>query len=240
MKWETLRETYRKIVKRYEVANFLITWGHVDRWRREAVGLLYLHTPLKILDAGAGPGNMARHFGDIKYVVALDLTPEMLKTNGNADDKVVGVFEQMPFRSQSFDVVCAGYSLHAAVDIERAVGEFSRVASYHVVVSIGKPDNKILRGLLYIYVKYVVPTLVRLVTSRDTSMEYRKIYDIIKSIPINSVTKKIIERYTSHLIFRERGLGAVYIYVAKSAVSKSRCNTGRILNNAFRAQHRRL
>ncbi|MFN7106113.1 MAG: class I SAM-dependent methyltransferase [Pyrobaculum sp.] len=229
MSWGALRETYRKIAKRYEMANFFITWGLVDRWRREAVRLLYrLHTPLKVLDAGAGPGNMARHFDGIRYVVALDLTPEMLKTNGNAGDKVVGIFEQMPFRTQSFDVVSAGYSLHASVDIEKAVCEFSRVANYHVVVSIGKPDNKILRWLLYMYTKYVVPRLARLVASREISMEYRKIYDIMRSIPTNSATRKIVERYTGHLIFRERGLGAVYIYVAKSAdsVSKSRCSTG--------------
>ncbi len=210
-----LRQVYEKIAGRYERANLVITLGNVDKWRREAVGLFNSRKRhLKILDAGAGPGNMARHFNGVKYVVALDFAIEMLKINNVADEKVVGVFEHMPFRGGSFDVVAAGYSLHAASDLERVVAEFSRVADYHVVVSIGKPDGELARWLLTLYTKYVVPILTCLVAGAYG--EYRAIYNIMKSQPKNSEIRKVIERHAVLLAFRERGLGSVYMYVAKS------------------------
>jgi len=53
----------------------LATLGNVDRWRREAVALFYSlngMAALKVLDAGARPGNVARHLRGVSYVVALD------------------------------------------------------------------------------------------------------------------------------------------------------------------------
>lgn len=217
--WRVVYESYRKIVEFYERANLLVTFGNVDRWRREAINLFYQQNgknPLRVLDAGAGPGNMARHIRGQKYVVALDATAEMLRANDVADEKVVGLFEYMPFRSRCFDVVLAGYSLHAAVDFEKAVAEFSRVAEYQVVVSIGKPDNIIARGLLYLYTKYILPRLACIVAPRGVCDEYGKIFTIVKSQMHNSATKRIIEKYTTDIVFKTRGLGGVYIYVAKS------------------------
>ncbi|MEM0483074.1 MAG: methyltransferase domain-containing protein, partial [Pyrobaculum sp.] len=149
--WRVVQEAYKRIATVYERANMLATLGNVDRWRREAVSLFFKldgKTPIKVIDAGAGPGNMALHIRVDKYVVALDATPEMMLVNTVADEKVVGVFEYMPFRSRGFDLLVAGYSLHAASDIEKAVAEFSRVSQYQVVVSIGCPDNRIIRKLL--------------------------------------------------------------------------------------------
>ena len=87
--WHVVREAYRRITRVYERANMLATFGNVDRWRREAVALFYSlngMAALKVLDAGAGPGNMARHLRGVRYVVALDATPEMLYANDVADD----------------------------------------------------------------------------------------------------------------------------------------------------------
>ncbi|MGC9050329.1 class I SAM-dependent methyltransferase [Pyrobaculum sp.] len=217
--WRAVQEAYRKIAEMYERANKVATLGNVDRWRREAVTLflsLNGKTPLKVLDAGAGPGNMATHLKTEKYVVALDATPEMLRPNTVADDRVVGMFEYMPFRSGCFDLLLAGYSLHAATDIEKAVAEFSRVAEFQVVVSIGNPDNRFVRRLLRLYAKHLLPRLVCLVAPPEVCREYGKIYTIITSIPPNSKLREIVEKYSSIIIFREKGLGSVYIYISRS------------------------
>ncbi|AAL64122.1 class I SAM-dependent methyltransferase [Pyrobaculum aerophilum] len=217
--WRTVQEAYRKIAVVYEKANMLATLGNVDRWRKEAISLYFKldgKTPIKVLDAGAGPGNMALHIKAEKYVVALDVTPEMLLLNTVADDKVVGMFEYMPFRAKGFDLLVAGYSLHAAVDIEKAVAEFSRVAGYQVVVSIGNPDNVVVRKLLLFYTKYVLPRLVCIVAPKEICNEYKKIYTIVKSIPTNAILREIIKKYATILVFKEKGLGSVYLYIARS------------------------
>jgi demethylmenaquinone methyltransferase/2-methoxy-6-polyprenyl-1,4-benzoquinol methylase len=217
--WHVVREAYRRITRVYERANMLATLGNVDRWRREAVALFYSlngKAALKVLDAGAGPGNMARHIKGVRYVVALDATPEMLYVNDVADDKVVGIFEYMPFRDRSFDLLVAGYSLHAAMDLERAVAEFCRVAAFQCVVSIGKPTNRLVRGLLLMYTKYVLPMLVCLVAPKEICGEYKKIYTIVSALPPNSKLREIISKYAVLITFRERGFGSIYIYLSRS------------------------
>lgn len=217
--WREVKKAYERIAAVYERANKIVTFGNVDRWRREAVSLFYSLNgagALKVLDAGAGPGNMAAHLKDPKYVVALDATLEMLYVNNTAEDKVLGLFEYMPFRDKAFDVVVAGYSLHAAVDLEKAVAEFSRVASYQAVVSIGKPDNLLIRTLLYLYTRFIVPLLVCIITRKEVCREYKKIYVIIKALPPNSKFREVVSKRADHLVFQTRGLGGIYIYVAKS------------------------
>jgi Methylase involved in ubiquinone/menaquinone biosynthesis len=217
--WHVVREAYRRITRVYERANMLATLGNVDRWRREAVTLFYSlngKATLKVLDAGAGPGNMARHIKGVRYVVALDATPEMLYANDVADDKVVGVFEYMPFRDGSFDLLVAGYSLHAAMDLERAVAEFSRVAAFQSVVSIGKPTNRLMRRLLLMYTKYVLPKLVCLVAPKEICSEYEKIYIIVSALPPNSKLREIVSKYAVLITFREGGFGSIYIYLSRS------------------------
>ncbi|ACB40405.1 Methyltransferase type 11 [Pyrobaculum neutrophilum V24Sta] len=222
--WHYVREAYRRIWRAYERANLVATLGGVDRWRREAVSLYYRRfgeSPLKVVDAGAGPGNMARCLKGIRYVVALDATPEMLSLNAEADEKIVGIFEQMPFRDGSFDLLVAGYSLHASIDIERATAEFARVAKHQVVVSIGKPDNKLARRLLLLYTKHVLPWLVCLFTPRDVCLEYKKIHTIVQALPTNSKLREVVERYAEVIDFRVRAWGAVYLYLASSRLSST-------------------
>jgi demethylmenaquinone methyltransferase/2-methoxy-6-polyprenyl-1,4-benzoquinol methylase len=217
--WHVVREAYRRITRVYERANMLATLGNVDRWRREAVALFYSlngKATLKVLDAGAGPGNMARHLRGVRYVVALDATPEMLYVNDVADDKVVGMFEHMPFRDKWFDVLLAGYSLHAAMNLERAVAEFSRVSNFQLVVSIGKPDSGFVRRLLLIYTKHILPRLVCFAAPREVCTEYEKIHAIVLAIPPNSKLREVVSRYATLITFREKGFGSVYIYLAKS------------------------
>ncbi|MEZ0318882.1 MAG: methyltransferase domain-containing protein [Pyrobaculum sp.] len=218
--WQEVKKAYEKIATVYERANKIVTFGNVDKWRKEAVSLFYRlngASSLKVLDAGAGPGNMAAHLRNPKYVVALDATLEMLYVNNTADDKVLGLFEYMPFRNKAFDVVVAGYSLHVAANLEKPVAEFNRVADYQVVVSIGKPDNSLIRILLYLYIRFIAPLLVCIITRKDICREYKKIYVIIKSLPPNTKFREVVSKKVENLIFQTRGLGGVYIYVAKSS-----------------------
>lgn len=218
-RWQDVKEAYRKIAEVYERANKVATFGQVDKWRREAVRLLYSlngKTNNRVLDVGAGPGNMARHLVGVNYVVALDVTVEMLRLNDVADDRVVGDFENMPFRDSSFDLLIAGYSLHAARSLEKALAEFSRVANLHAVVSIGKPDNKVVKTLLYIYTRFVLPKIVCLFVKSEVCREYEKIHLIVSTIEPNSRLLRLLSRYAEVLHFEEKGLGAVYIYVSRA------------------------
>jgi demethylmenaquinone methyltransferase/2-methoxy-6-polyprenyl-1,4-benzoquinol methylase len=72
------------------------------------------------------------------------------------------------------------------------------------VVSIGKPTNRLVRRLLLMYTKYVLPMLVCLVAPKEICGEYRKIYTIVSALPPNSKLKEIISKYAVLITFRER------------------------------------
>lgn len=91
---------------------------------------------MRILDLGCGPGivaaSLAPHAGN---VVALDLTPEMLKKVRQRCEAAglqnvrlaLGAAEDLPFEDASFDAVVTRLTLHHLPDPRRALGEMVRV-----------------------------------------------------------------------------------------------------------------
>jgi ubiquinone/menaquinone biosynthesis C-methylase UbiE len=90
----------------------------------------------KVLDVATGGGHTANALAPYsKEVVALDLTPEMLKaaerfvtSNGHLNVKFVqGDAEKMPFGESSFDVVTCRIAPHHFPDIKAFVSEVARL-----------------------------------------------------------------------------------------------------------------
>jgi ubiquinone/menaquinone biosynthesis C-methylase UbiE len=90
----------------------------------------------KVLDVATGGGHTANALAPYsKEVVALDLTPEMLKaaerfvtSNGHLHVKFVqGDAEKMPFGESSFDVVTCRIAPHHFPDIKAFVSEVARL-----------------------------------------------------------------------------------------------------------------
>ncbi|CCC81359.1 class I SAM-dependent methyltransferase [Thermoproteus tenax] len=214
-RWRKVYPAYRKLVSVYERMNLAMTWGNVDKWRRQLAALVPDDAE-KILDAGCGPGNMTRHLlRPGRYVVGLDYSIEMLKALKYDIDKVQGVFESLPFRDGYFDVAVLAYALHAARDLERALDELTRVAGAVAAVSMGAPDNPIVRGLFKLYVAVFVPFLALLLAPSHLR-EYTALSDILSVAPPNRVFKSILSRWMRLESFTTRGFGAIYIFYGTS------------------------
>lgn len=210
-RWRRVYPAYHKIADVYERMNMAMTWGNVDRWRRQAAALLD-GGAARVLDAGCGPGNMAKHIKAGRYVVGLDYSQEMLKDVPYDDvDRVQGVFERLPFRDDAFDAAVAGYSLHAAQDLERAIVELSRAAREVVAVSMGKPDNGLVELLFRMYVFYVIPLMAKALAP-GRAEEYKALKEILSAAPRNKALKALLGRYLDLRYFGARALGAVYIF----------------------------
>lgn len=86
-----------------------------------------------VLDLGCGPGQVAHHFADRgRRVVGLDLASEMLARAAErtpAAAFVCGDMAALPFRSGSFGLVVAFYSVQhlSRPGLQRAVGEMHRL-----------------------------------------------------------------------------------------------------------------
>lgn len=216
-KWKKIIEAYDIIAPVYERGNKFVTLGNIEKWRKVTIKMLLqdcknIH---KVLDAGSGPGNMTKTL--LKYknakVVLLDQSETMIKEAKLSVDKVIGTFEYMPFRDNSFDAVIMGFSFHASTNMRMTVEELKRISRCIGIVSIGKPKNIIKRSLLYIYMKYFVPFLSFLSTGAKYYKGYSRIFDIYTSVPYNNDVEKIISSEFKVTRFKEVGLGSVYIII---------------------------
>ncbi|MUM65026.1 methyltransferase domain-containing protein [Acidianus infernus] len=216
-KWKKIIETYDIIAPVYERGNKFVTLGNIERWRKATIKMLLQDCKgvNKVLDAGSGPGNMTKTL--LKYknvkVVLLDQSEIMIKEANLPADKVIGTFEYMPFRDNSFDAVIMGFSFHASSNMRMTIEELNRISRCIGIVSIGKPKNIIKKSLLYIYMKYFIPILSFLSTGPKYYKGYARIFDIYTSVPYNSEIGKIISTKFKIARFKEVGLGSVYIII---------------------------
>lgn len=87
-----------------------------------------------VLDVACGTGLFTQIFARLaRSVVGLDFSPTMLGRNG-AKRLLRGSGEQLPFRSESFDVAFAACLLHHTAEPGRVVEEMARVSRRYVVV----------------------------------------------------------------------------------------------------------
>ncbi|MCJ7678288.1 MAG: class I SAM-dependent methyltransferase, partial [Anaerolineales bacterium] len=131
-----VRRMFGRIAPRYDLLNRLMTFGQDRRWRREAVRRMDLQASPRVLDVGAGTGDLA--FEVLKRqpeatLVALDFTPEMMELGrrrpaGSRVHWVVGDASHLPFAAAAFDGIVSGFLLRNVAELGRVLAEEQRVA----------------------------------------------------------------------------------------------------------------
>jgi demethylmenaquinone methyltransferase/2-methoxy-6-polyprenyl-1,4-benzoquinol methylase len=164
-------------------------WG---RWyRREALRRAGLVEGMRVLDVATGTGLLAREavrlVGDASRVFGLDPSTGMLAQARRQlrVHCVLGVGEQLPWRSGTFDLLSLGYALRHLSDLAVAFTEFARVlkpGATLCVLELTRPANRLGFAALRCYLRYVVPVFTRLRT-RNTEAELlmRYFWDTIEA-----------------------------------------------------------
>jgi SAM-dependent methyltransferase len=86
--------------------------------------------PLRILEVGAGPGELAeRMTGELgAAVVAIDSSPRMVElASARGVDARLGDVQHLPFTDGAFDCVVAAWMLYHVPDLDRGLAEIARV-----------------------------------------------------------------------------------------------------------------
>lgn len=178
-----VRRMFGHIAPRYDLLNRLMTFGQDRRWRREAVRRLGLQASPRVLDLGAGTGDLG--FEVLKRrpeacLVALDFTPEMMglgrrRPAGSRVHWVVGDASHLPFAAATFDGIVSGFLLRNVPDIDRVLAEERRGArSGARVVSLDTtpPPRTWLRPFLSFHLHTVIPFLGRIISGDSEAYNY--------------------------------------------------------------------
>lgn len=178
-----VRAMFARIAGRYDLLNRLMTFGQDVRWRRIAVEGLQLSGSSDVLDIGAGTGDLAfeiQRQAPGAHVVAADFTLEMLRagrarTTANSPAWLAADALKLPLPNASFDGVISGFLLRNVGDLTAALREQGRVlrpGGRFVSLETTPPPNGLMRPLIAIQLRVVIPLLGRLVAGDPSAYRY--------------------------------------------------------------------
>ncbi len=216
--WEEMGEALDKIIEDYEKINHIISLFQDDKVRLKGLSKVQ-PSQGPALELGSGPGNYSRmilkkHEGPL---VCLDYSNIMLdearRKNKELDINYIrAVFDALPFRDESFNLVTTAYALRDSLDIPKAVAEsYTTITSKGslLIIDIGKPDNILIQKFMRIYIKYLVPIISGLFTDYGYRNPWSLLYKTFDRLPSNKNMIKITSRYFIKIIKEEFFFGAL-------------------------------
>jgi demethylmenaquinone methyltransferase / 2-methoxy-6-polyprenyl-1,4-benzoquinol methylase len=178
-----VRKMFSRLPLHYDLMNRIMTAWQDIRWRQEVIQLLNLPKHGKILDLGAGTGDLAkeayRKHPDW-HCVAADFTLEMMQAgvmnnDGAALDWVASDALLLPFSTETFFASVSGFLLRNVGDIDQALREQYRVLKPNgkiVVLDTTRPADNLMRPLINFHLHKVIPLLGALITRERDAYTY--------------------------------------------------------------------
>lgn len=121
-----MQRRYNRIAKLYDLIESPMEFSRFKRWRQELLnGLDGL-----VLEAGVGTGKNLPYYPESVRLVAVDISPEMLKqahARAHDVDFVLMDAEHMAFKDDSFDYVLASFLFCSVADPIAGLREVGRV-----------------------------------------------------------------------------------------------------------------
>jgi demethylmenaquinone methyltransferase / 2-methoxy-6-polyprenyl-1,4-benzoquinol methylase len=184
---------FDRIAGRYDLLNSVMTAGLHHRWRERAAERTGLGRGDSALDVCCGTGDLALELASRVtpggHVVGCDFSEPMLDL---AREKAVGVdgarFEwadalELPYDAERFDAVTVGFGVRNLSDLDRGLGEMSRVlrpGGRLVVLEITQPTRAPLSTFYSLWFDRIVPVLGRLTSDPEA---YSYLPESVRSFP---------------------------------------------------------
>lgn len=173
----------------YDSIEGVLGFGSGSWYRRGALLRAGLAAGMRMLDVAVGTGLVAREarriVGPAGLVVGVDPSSGMMHAGAGLDGVplVQGRAEALPFADASFDFVSLGFALRHVDDVATTFGEFRRVlrpGGRLMMLEITRPQARLGRALLALYMRGIVPLVSRvLARRRETERLFRYYWDTI-------------------------------------------------------------
>jgi demethylmenaquinone methyltransferase / 2-methoxy-6-polyprenyl-1,4-benzoquinol methylase len=180
---EYVQKMFDRVAKRYNLMNRLMTGGQDLSWRRFVVQQAQIPPNGNLLDLATGTGDIG--FEALKavprvHVVGADFSLGMMQVGktlplGNKMDWCGADALNLPFPDNTFDAVTSGYLVRNVIDIPRTLQEQLRVlkpGGRIVILDSSPPPQNLVRPFIEIHLRYVIPTLGRVVSGNPDAYQY--------------------------------------------------------------------
>jgi demethylmenaquinone methyltransferase/2-methoxy-6-polyprenyl-1,4-benzoquinol methylase len=217
-----VRRMFGRIAPRYDRLNRWMTFGLDRSWRAELVRRLDLAATPRVIDLGAGTGDLAfevRKRRPGARVVALDFTPEMMelgrrRPGGEAVHWVVADAARLPFSSRTFDGAVSGFLLRNVPDIDRVLSEERRVLRPGASVAsldTTPPPRTWLRPVITFHLHTIIPLLGRILAGDSEAYTYLP-QSTERFVDAGSLAQRMTAAGFRNVAFVRRMLGTIALH----------------------------
>ncbi len=171
---------FSQIAERYELMNQFMTFGQVNRLRRAAIKALDIQNGMKILDLGAGGGQISHlinsMYSDSK-IYPSDFNADMIRADIRHTTLPFCLTDarKLPYPDNSFERVICGFLLRNVRDYPTALTEIYRVlkpGGKFVSLDTTPPVTSIFSPFIWLHMRVLIPILGTLVTERINAYRY--------------------------------------------------------------------
>ena len=188
-KHDKVQAMFNAIARSYDLNNRVHSLWRDEAWRKRAVLDAQVQPGETVLDCACGTGDLTQAFAkrtQASKVIGSDFTPGMLEIAEHKRGKLHKAIterieytqadaQDLPFESESFDVVSIAFGIRNVQAPEKAIAEFFRVlrpGGRLMILEFGQPSFGPMRWFNDFYCGSIMPRTATWI-SRDTSGAYK-------------------------------------------------------------------
>ncbi len=175
-----VHNVFGRVARRYNLMNRLMTAGQDIRWRKETIRRLELRPGQRLLDLGAGTGDLGREAlrqqPDIQLVAA-DFSLAMMQA-GEGSGRLPWLNADalhLPFAEASFEAVVSGFLMRNVGNLAAGLAEQYRVlkpGGRILILETTRPRSGILSPFVRLHMRYIIPWIGSLVSGNREAYRY--------------------------------------------------------------------
>jgi len=171
---------FTRIAPSYDLMNRLMTGGQDVQWRKQVIRLAQLTSNARLLDLGAGTGDLAREAlrqQPQARVTAADFTLEMMRVgsrNGSLPWSAADAL-RLPYKDETFDAVISGFLMRNVADVNLALKEQHRTlkpGGRIVILDTTRPKKNLISPFIWIHMHVIIPFIGGLFSGFRDAYQY--------------------------------------------------------------------